>query len=158
MFVSQLPRDNLASVSKDALSSPGPGSYIPLDNLAKTGQKIQFQTQSRYLNNPFGCADPRFDYQKPSPRNEAPREEISVVDPEVHQRRLAYQKTAELHKKLGEIRPNAVFHSIVKRDAASEGMPLEAANSTASTFLTSMVAKPNNGNSLTLVEQKVRMG
>ncbi len=40
MFVSQLPRDNLASVSKDALSSPGPGAYIPLDSLAKTGQKI----------------------------------------------------------------------------------------------------------------------
>ncbi len=102
--------------------------------------------------------DARFEYQKASPARESPREEISVVDPEVHQRRLAYQKTAELHKKLGEIRPNAVFHSSVQRDAASDKLRIEAANSTASTFLTSMVARPNNGNSLTLVEQKVRTG
>jgi len=36
-FISVQPRDNLASVSKDSVMSPGPGSYIPLDILSKTG-------------------------------------------------------------------------------------------------------------------------
>ena len=37
VFVSNLPRDNLASVAKDAVISPGPGSYVPLDSMTKTG-------------------------------------------------------------------------------------------------------------------------
>ena len=77
-------------MSKEAVLSPGPGSYIPLDILTKTGQSIQFQTQSRYINNPFGGAEARFDYHKPTPVADIIKEELSVVDPEVMQRRLAY--------------------------------------------------------------------
>jgi hypothetical protein len=32
VFSSLLPRDNLASVSRDAVASPGPGTYVALED------------------------------------------------------------------------------------------------------------------------------
>lgn len=39
-----LPRDNLASVSKDAIASPGPGTYVALEDQPRASNSIQFQT------------------------------------------------------------------------------------------------------------------
>lgn len=74
-----------------------------------------FQTQTRYTNAPFGSPDARFDYTKQPKNYEAPKDDLIVVDQEVKERRMAFQKTAELHSKLAAIKPNAVFSSVVKR-------------------------------------------
>jgi hypothetical protein len=42
---------------------------------------------------------------------------ISVKDKDIFEKRQAFQKTIELHKRLNSMRPNAVFTSSVKRDA-----------------------------------------
>ena len=75
---------------------------------------MAFQTGNRYLNNPFGSSDARFEYQKEKFEVQG-KDDLIVVDQEVADRRLAFQKTAELHKKLNDIRPNAIFQSQVKR-------------------------------------------
>ncbi len=47
---------------------------------------------------------------------------ISVKDKDVWEKRVAFQRTIELHKKLNEMRPNAVFTSTVKRESKFDGM------------------------------------
>lgn len=71
------------------------------------------------MNNPFGSSDPRFEYQKDK-IDRTSNDDLMVVDQEVADRRLAFQKTAELHKKLNDIRPNAIFQSQVKRATSIE--------------------------------------
>ena len=41
---------------------------------------------------------------------------ISVKDKEVMEKRFAFQKTIELHKKMQELVPNAAFKSVVDRE------------------------------------------
>lgn len=41
---------------------------------------------------------------------------ISVKDKDVMDKRLAFQKTIELHRKLHEMQPHAVFKSTISRD------------------------------------------
>ena len=41
---------------------------------------------------------------------------ISVKDRDVMEKRLAFQKTIELHKKVQEMQPNAVFKSSIDRE------------------------------------------
>lgn len=63
---------------------------------------------------------PRFDYQKSSVKKSeqvANNGMISVKDKDIWEKRLAAQKTIELHKKLNDLRPNAVFTSGVKRES-----------------------------------------
>jgi len=70
--------------------------------------------------NPFGGGVPRFDYQKPPVQKTeqvANNGMISVKDKDIWEKRLAAQKTIEMHKKLNELRPNAVFTSNVKRES-----------------------------------------
>ena len=43
---------------------------------------------------------------------------ISVKDRDVMEKRLAFQKTIELHKKVQEMQPNAVFKSQMERDCS----------------------------------------
>jgi len=43
------------------------------------------------------------------------KEELSVPDQDVLQKRLLMQKTAEFHKKMNDFRPNAIFSSSVVR-------------------------------------------
>ena len=41
---------------------------------------------------------------------------ISVKDKEVMEKRYAFQKTIELHKKMQDMRPNAIFQSKIERE------------------------------------------
>ena len=43
---------------------------------------------------------------------------ISVKDKEVLEKRMAFQKTIELHKKMQELQPNAIFKSVIERDCS----------------------------------------
>jgi len=43
---------------------------------------------------------------------------ISVKDREVMEKRYAFQKTIELHKKIQELQPNAIFRSKIERDCS----------------------------------------
>lgn len=45
----------------------------------------------------------------------AQNEQLTVVDQMVSDRRMALQKTKQLHKQLDEMKPQAVFSSTVKR-------------------------------------------
>lgn len=57
--------------------------------------------------NPFGTGNPRFEYQKPQKKNDLSTDMnngmISVKDKDVMDKRLAFQKTIEMHKKLQEL-------------------------------------------------------
>jgi hypothetical protein len=44
-------------------------------------------------------------------------EQSTVIDPYIAERRLAYQKTKQLHKHLDEMKPHSVFTSLTKREA-----------------------------------------
>lgn len=46
----------------------------------------------------------------------AQKEQMTVVDHFVSERRLAYQKTKQLHKQLDEMKPHSTFQSLTKRD------------------------------------------
>ena len=81
--------------------------------------------------NPFGAGVPRFEYQKqPVKKNDQIINNgmISVKDKDVWEKRLAFQRTIELHKKLNDMRPNAVFSSTVKRESTSDAMNSTAAD------------------------------
>jgi hypothetical protein len=45
----------------------------------------------------------------------AQNEQLTVVDQHVAERRMALQKTKQLHKQLDDMKPNAIFSSVVKR-------------------------------------------
>ena len=47
---------------------------------------------------------------------------ISVKDREVMEKRYAFQKTIELHKKMQELKPNAIFKSKIERDTKTINM------------------------------------
>lgn len=86
--------------------------------------------------NPFGAGVPRFDYQKqPVKKSEqiANNGMISVKDKDIEEKRQAFQRTIELHRRLNSMRPNAVFTSNVKRDTA-EGSTSSDQGATAATF------------------------
>lgn len=72
--------------------------------------------------NPFGTGNPRFDYQKEPKKAEFSTDinngMISVKDRDVMEKRLAFQKTIELHKKIQELQPNAIFKSVVERSCS----------------------------------------
>ena len=65
--------------------------------------------------NPFGTSKNRFEYQRPNAGNkneltvDMNNGMISVKDKEVMEKRYAFQKTIELHKKMQDMRPNAIF-------------------------------------------------
>ena len=83
---------------------------------------LSFQVCQRYQMNPFGTGNPRFDYQKPPKQMENSTDinngMISVKDRDVMEKRLAFQKTIELHKKVQEMQPNAIFRSQIQRDCS----------------------------------------
>ena len=70
--------------------------------------------------NPFGTGNPRFEYQKQTKKSELSTDMnngmISVKDKEVMEKRMAFQKTIELHKKFQDMAPNAIFKSQVDRE------------------------------------------
>ena len=72
--------------------------------------------------NPFGTGNPRFEYQKQPKKNELSTDMnngmISVKDKEIMQKRTAFQKTLDKHKKLQEMQPNAIFKSNIERDCS----------------------------------------
>ena len=92
---------------------------------------MSFQVCQRYQQNPFGTGNPRFVYQKKSkkPSQLSPDMNngmISVKDKEVMEKRFAFQKTIELHKKMQEMVPNAIFRSQVDRECQpSQQIPLK---------------------------------
>ena len=43
---------------------------------------------------------------------------ISVKDKEMMEKRFAFQKTIELHRKMQDMKPNAIFQSHVKRSCS----------------------------------------
>jgi len=113
--VSVVPREFLDSVSKEVRHNPGPGSYLH-DQLMKDKMRaLSFQVCQRYQTNPFGTGNPRFDYQKPPKKSELSTDinngMICVKDREVMEKRLAFLKTIELHKKVQDMQPNSVFKS-----------------------------------------------
>ena len=119
-FTSVVPREFLQSVSKEIRQNPGPGSYLH-DQLMKDKMRaLSFQVCQRYQMNPFGTGNPRFGYQKQTKKNELSTDMnngmISVKDKDVMEKREAFQRTIELHKKLQELTPNAIFKSPVGRD------------------------------------------
>ena len=77
--------------------------------------------------NPFGTGNPRFEYQKQPKKNELSTDMnngmISVKDKEVMEKRMAFQKTIELHKKMQELQPNAIFKSSIERDCSPKKGP-----------------------------------
>ena len=83
---------------------------------------LSYQVCQRYQMNPFGTSQTRFEYQKQgSPaKNDMTVDMnngmISVKDKEVMEKRYAFQKTIELHKKMQEMRPNAIFLSKIERE------------------------------------------
>jgi len=67
------------------------------------------------------------------------KEELSVPDQDVLQRRLLMQKTAELQQKMNEFRPNAIFSSnVVRSTILDKGLKpvldYDFFNKTSSTF------------------------
>ena len=48
---------------------------------------------------------------------------ISVKDKEVMEKRQAFQKTIELHKKMQELQPSHIFKSIIERDCSAKAIP-----------------------------------
>lgn len=46
----------------------------------------------------------------------AQKEQLTVVDQFVSERRMAYQKTKQLHKQLDEMKPHSTFLSLTKRE------------------------------------------
>mmetsp|Transcript_37590 Transcript_37590/g.49489 ORF Transcript_37590/g.49489 Transcript_37590/m.49489 type:complete len:94 (+) Transcript_37590:1525-1806(+) len=72
--------------------------------------------------NPFGTGNPRFDYQKQPKQTENSTDinngMISVKDRDVMEKRLAFQKTIELHKKVQDMQPNAIFKSQIERECS----------------------------------------
>jgi len=124
-FTSSVPRDFLASVSKEIRQNPGPGSYLKDQLLQDKMRALSFEVCQRYQMNPFGAGVPRFEYQKPPIKKSDQiinNGMISVKDKDVWEKRLAFQRTIELHKKLNDMRPNAVFSSTVKRESKSDVM------------------------------------
>ena len=72
--------------------------------------------------NPFGTGNPRFEYQK-QPKKQTQSTDmnngmISVKDKDVMDKRFAFQKTIELHKKMQDMVPNAIFKSNVTRQCS----------------------------------------
>ena len=65
---------------------------------------LSFQVCQRYQMNPFGTGNPRFEYQKAPKKSELSTDMnngmISVKDKDVMDKRHAFQKTIELHKKM----------------------------------------------------------
>lgn len=124
-FKSSVGRDFLESVSKEIRQNPGPGSYLH-DQLMKDKMKaLSFQVCQRYQMNPFGTGNARFEYQKqPRKRNELTTDMnngmISVKDKDVMEKRYAFQKTIELHKKMQDMQPNAIFKSSVQRECSPD--------------------------------------
>ena len=51
---------------------------------------------------------------------------ISVKDKEIMQKRKAFMKTIEMHKKLLENQPNAIFKSSIERDCSLSKLHAEA--------------------------------
>ena len=81
--------------------------------------------------NPFGHGNVRFDYQKPPNKKSELTPDInngmiSVKDKEMMEKRFAFQKTIELHRKIQDLKPNAIFQSQVQRQCS----PDKAASST----------------------------
>ena len=76
---------------------------------------LSYQVCQRYQMNPFGTSKNRFEYQRPNAGNkneltvDMNNGMISVKDKEVMEKRYAFQKTIELHKKMQDMRPNAIF-------------------------------------------------
>ena len=73
--------------------------------------------------NPFGAGSTRFEYQQqPSKKSELSPDinngMISVKDKEMMEKRFAFQKTIELHRKMQDMKPNANFQSRVKRSCS----------------------------------------
>ena len=72
--------------------------------------------------NPFGTGNPRFEYQKQPKKsnqsNDMNNGMISVKDKDVMDKRYAFQKTIELHKKMQDMVPNAIFKSNVTRQCS----------------------------------------
>ena len=50
----------------------------------------------------------------------AQNEQLTVVDQHVAERRMALQKTKQLHKQLDDMKPNAIFSSVVKRPTEND--------------------------------------
>lgn len=102
------------SVSTDAKMSPGPGTYISAE------MKLH-KVDASSVKSPFGLLSPRFEYEKESLAEQvrqmklAQNEQLTVIDQNVADRRMALQKTKQLHKHLDDMKPNAVFNSTVKR-------------------------------------------
>ena len=77
----------------------------------------------------------------------AQNEQLTVVDQNVADRRMALQKTKQLHKQLDEMKPNAVFNSVVKRptedsiDVEKKRMMLNTIQSTQLKTGTMVIAK-----------------
>lgn len=90
MFKSQYVRDNLASVSKDAKLSPGPGTYI-----SQQMKLVKPDASVKLAQSPFGTAQPRFEYDKEQLAEQvrqmkvAQNEQLTVVDAHVAERRMA---------------------------------------------------------------------
>jgi hypothetical protein len=102
-FTSSVPRDFLASVSKEIRQNPGPGSYLKDQLLQDKMRALSFQVCQRYQMNPFGAGVPRFEYQKPPIKKSDQiinNGMISVKDKDVWEKRLAFQRTIELIKSL----------------------------------------------------------
>lgn len=81
--------------------------------------------------NPFGTSDNRFEYQKKSEGRDHITVDmnngmISVKDKEIMEKRYAFQKTIELHKRMQDMRPNAIFQSKVKKLSQSPSAFKEA--------------------------------
>lgn len=75
--------------------------------------------------NPFGHGNVRFDYQKPpNKKNDLTPDinngMISVKDKEMMEKRFAFQKTIELHRKIQDLKPNAIFQSQVQRQCSPD--------------------------------------
>lgn len=114
-FQSSTDRVFLDSVSKEIRVNPGPGSYLHDQLMKDKMQALSYQICQRYQMNPFGTGNPRFEYQKQVKKSDLSTDMnngmISVKDKDVMDKRMAFQKTIELHKKIQEMQPNAIFKS-----------------------------------------------
>ena len=78
--------------------------------------------------NPFGTGNPRFEYQKAPKKSELSTDMnngmISVKDKDVMDKRHAFQKTIELHKKMQDLQPNSIFKSVTERECQDKSTRL----------------------------------